>query len=85
MNHLRMQILLSLIGGMMLGVAVLHLLPHGLDEIDQGLSATAQADASPETAALSSATAYAMPAAPPCAEKQENSRYMQMLTPTLVA
>ena len=33
MNHVRMQVVLSFVGGMMLGVAVLHLLPHGFAEI----------------------------------------------------
>ena len=33
MNHVRMQVLLSFVGGMMLGVAVFLLLPHGFLEI----------------------------------------------------
>ena len=33
MNHVRMQVVLSFVGGLMLGVAVLHLLPHGFVEI----------------------------------------------------
>lgn len=37
MNHLRMQVLLSFVGGMMLGVAVLHLLPHGILEIQTAI------------------------------------------------
>lgn len=55
MNHLRMQILLSFIGGMMLGIAVLHLLPHGMEEIYQALK-------SPAEDRLADAAGYAMPA-----------------------
>ncbi len=33
MNHFRMQLILSFVGGMMLGIAVLHLLLHGFMEI----------------------------------------------------
>jgi len=35
MNHFRMQLILSFVGGMMLGVAVLHLLLHGFIEIQR--------------------------------------------------
>ena len=34
MNHVRMQLVLSFVGGMMLGVAILLLLPHGFMEIN---------------------------------------------------
>lgn len=35
MNHVRMQLVLSFVGGMMLGVAILLLLPHGFMEINK--------------------------------------------------
>ena len=35
LNHVRMQVVLSFVGGMMLGVAVLHLLPHGFLSLQQ--------------------------------------------------
>jgi zinc and cadmium transporter len=33
-THRQMQLLMSFVGGLMLGVAVLHLLPHGVHELD---------------------------------------------------
>lgn len=34
LSHLRMQLLLSLVGGMMIGVSTLHLLPHAAEHLD---------------------------------------------------
>lgn len=34
LSHLRMQLLLSLVGGMMIGVSTLHLLPHAAEHIE---------------------------------------------------
>ena len=34
LTHTRMQLMMSLVGGLMLGVALLHLLPHGIVETD---------------------------------------------------
>lgn len=42
MNHVRMQVVLSFVGGLMLGVAVLHLLPHGFIEINDSQLALVQ-------------------------------------------
>ena len=43
MTHLRTQLLMSAVGGLMLGIAFLHLLPHGADVL--GSSAKAGAGA----------------------------------------
>jgi len=34
LTHRRMQLLMSFVGGLMLGVALLHLIPHALDELE---------------------------------------------------
>jgi len=34
MTHVRMQLILSFVGGLMLGVAILHLLPHSLEMVE---------------------------------------------------
>ena len=36
LTHLRMQIMMSLVSGMMIGVAVLHLLPHAAVYLPDG-------------------------------------------------
>ena len=40
-DHVRMQFVLSFVGGMMLGVAMLMLLPHGFLAIHHGLASEA--------------------------------------------
>lgn len=49
MNHIRMQVVLSFVGGMMLGVAVLHLLPHGF----QSLQKWTEGSSDPQASAIS--------------------------------
>ncbi|PQO33569.1 ZIP family metal transporter [Blastopirellula marina] len=42
LTHTRMQLLMSFVGGLMLGVAILHMLPHGITDsgsIDWGMGA----------------------------------------------
>lgn len=39
MNHVRMQVILSFVGGMMLGVAILQLLPHAFLEVHAHVAA----------------------------------------------
>lgn len=34
LTHTRIQVLISFVGGLMVGVAVFHLLPHALHELD---------------------------------------------------
>ena len=41
LGHRRMQVLLSLTAGVMLGVGLLHLLPHAFYELDRDIDATA--------------------------------------------
>ncbi|MFO0915807.1 MAG: ZIP family metal transporter [Pirellulales bacterium] len=43
MTHLRTQLLMSGVGGLMLGIAFLHLLPHGADMLQSSASAGAGA------------------------------------------
>lgn len=40
LTHVRMQISLSFVGGVMLGIGVLHMLPHAYIELDQNLDLT---------------------------------------------
>lgn len=42
MGHRRMQVLLSLTSGVMLGVGLLHLLPHAFFQLDHDINATAR-------------------------------------------
>lgn len=51
MNHVRMQVVLSFVGGMMLGVAVLTLLPHGFSTIYRDLQQQAIANELPDNGA----------------------------------
>ena len=44
MNHVRMQLVLSFVGGMMLGVSLLTLLPHGFVSIGTELAKQARAE-----------------------------------------
>ena len=46
MNHVRMQVVLSFVGGLMLGVAILHLIPHGFVEIHKSQIQASQIEAS---------------------------------------
>lgn len=58
MNHVRMQLVLSFVGGMMLGVSVFLLLPHGFAEIHEHAIETQIADAkatSPNAGTLTTA------------------------------
>ena len=63
MNHVRMQVVLSFVGGLMLGVAVLILLPHGFLEIHRSY----QTEASPEQISGGTAVVAASPLALPTA------------------